>query len=177
MGISAIRCEGSYADVKESVSGKGLESASDFEGEDILIGVTLTLTGAMVGAMLTSLYYEWNEKPQYPAKRVTIESGPYHLDGSNGTRVVHEEHANETYRIRLEKIDHELRLVGKVLMPYDVAHLNVSGPGTSGGERHITLEDWDSFELSPNMKVYAKNVERDFADLMVTEKYAVPLES
>ncbi len=175
MGLNAIRCEG-YAEAGETRLSEGRRVASDFDGEDIVVGAALVLAGAVTGALVTSICYEWDEKPQYPAKRVTIESGPYRLDGSNGTRVVHEEHANETYRIRLEKIDHELRLIGKVLMPYDVAHLNVSVPGTSGGERHITLEDWDSFDLSPNMMVYAKNVERDFADLIVTEKYSEPLE-
>lgn len=42
MGMNAIRCEGLYADVKESGFGKGLKSASDFNTTDIV-----TATGMM----------------------------------------------------------------------------------------------------------------------------------
>lgn len=173
MGLGVIGCEG-YADVKDSGFGNGLESASDFDGGEILAGAILVLTGAVIGAATVALISTREEGPPYPAKRVTIESGPYRLDGSTETTLAHEEHANETYRIRLGKIDHELRLVGKVLMPYDVAHFNVTGPG--GEERHITLEDRESFSLSANLKIHAKNVERDFVELMATEKYSEPLE-
>ncbi len=73
MGINTIKCEESYAKSGKANFGEGTRTASDFDGEDRLMGAALTLGGAMMGAMLTFLCYEWNEKPQYPVKRVTIE--------------------------------------------------------------------------------------------------------
>lgn len=176
MGLGAISCKGSYAEVGKTEFGKGALASSDFDGEDILMGATLTLSGAMIGAMLASICYEWDEKPQYPVKRVTIESGPYRLDGgSNWTGVVHEEHANETYQIRLEKIESRTELIaGKILSTYHVAHMDATNPDTLE-VKHLELRGGRSLDLSENFKVHAEDVGRDFAELVTTEKYSVPL--
>ncbi len=89
--------------------------------------------------------------------------------------MVHEEHANETYRIRLEKIESRTELIaGKILSTYHVAHMDVTSPDTLE-VKHLELRGGRSLDLSGNFKVRAEDVGRDFAELVTTEKYAVPL--
>lgn len=162
MGMNAIRCEG-YADIKESGFGKGQKSSSDFNGKDILKGVTMMALLA-AGTFVAGCAGNDNSAEQ-PAR---VER--YRFNGFGDTKTIHDEATNKTYAIEFNGLEN---VAGNNLVFYKTVHFAIYDVGSQGktkvGDFGVT-DNGNGMMLPGTEMTFYADVKDNYVDLKITEQ-------